>query len=42
MPSLPIPLLGSDQTRLDLTACCAAAYDRIAADDAGLRGPRRC
>jgi hypothetical protein len=33
LPALPIPLLGSDQARLDLAACFAAAYDRIAADD---------
>jgi hypothetical protein len=33
LPALPIPLLGADQARLDLGACFAAAYDRIAADD---------
>jgi len=33
LPVLPIPLLGSDQARLDLGACFAAAYDRTAADD---------
>ena len=33
LPALPIPLLGEDQARLDLGACFAAAYDRIAADD---------
>jgi hypothetical protein len=33
LPLLPIPLLGEDQARLDLAACFAAAYDRIAADD---------
>jgi len=30
---LPVPLLGDDQAQLDLGACFAAAYDRIAADD---------
>jgi hypothetical protein len=33
LPVLPIPLLGADQATLDLGACFAAAYDRIAADD---------
>jgi hypothetical protein len=33
LPVLPIPLLGKDQARLDLGACFAVAYDRIAADD---------
>jgi hypothetical protein len=33
LPVLPIPLLGEDQAQLDLGACFAAAYDRIAADD---------
>lgn len=33
LPVLPIPLLGEDQVRLDLGACFAVAYDRIAADD---------
>jgi hypothetical protein len=33
LPVLPVPLLGADQARLDLAACFAAAYDRIAADD---------
>jgi hypothetical protein len=33
LPLLPIPLLGADQAQLDLGACFAAAYDRIAADD---------
>ena len=33
LPSLPIPLLGSDQVLLDTGACFQAAYDRIAADD---------
>ena len=33
LPSLPIPLLGSDRVLLDLGACFHAAYDRIAADD---------
>ncbi len=33
LPMLPIPLLGEDQARLDLGACFAVAYDRIAADD---------
>ena len=33
LPVLPIPLLGDYQARLDLGACFAAAYDRIAADD---------
>jgi hypothetical protein len=33
LPSLPIPLLGSDRALLDLGACFRAAYDRIAADD---------
>jgi hypothetical protein len=33
LPVLPIPLLGEDQARLDLGACFAAAYDRIAADE---------
>jgi hypothetical protein len=33
LPILPIPLLGDDQARLDLGACFAAAYVRIAADD---------
>src|SRR5439155_23236483 len=33
LPVLPIPLLGEDQARLDLGACFAVAYDRIAADD---------
>jgi hypothetical protein len=32
-PPLPIPLLGTDQARLDLGACFRDAYDRIAADD---------
>jgi len=32
LPILPIPLLGDDQAQLDLAACFAAAYDRIAAD----------
>jgi Protein of unknown function (DUF4058) len=33
LPALPIPLLGDDQAQLDLAACFAAAYERIAADD---------
>jgi hypothetical protein len=33
LPGLPIPLLGDDEAQLDLGACFAAAYDRIAADD---------
>ena len=33
LPVLPIPLLGSDQARLDLGECLAIAYDRIAAED---------
>lgn len=33
LPVLPIPLLGADQAQLDLGACFAVAYDRIAADD---------
>ena len=33
LPVLPIPLLGNDQAQLDLGACFAVAYDRIAADD---------
>jgi len=33
LPVLPIPLLGTDQAQLDLGACFAVAYDRIAADD---------
>lgn len=33
LPVLPIPLLGEDQVRLDVGACFAVAYDRIAADD---------
>ncbi len=33
LPVLPIPLLGKDQARLELGACFAVAYDRIAADD---------
>jgi len=33
LPSLPIPLLGSERALLDLSACFHAAYDRIAADD---------
>jgi hypothetical protein len=33
LPVLPIPLLGEDQAQLDLGACFAVAYDRIAADD---------
>jgi hypothetical protein len=33
LPVLPIPLLGEDRAQLDLGACLAAAYDRIAADD---------
>jgi Protein of unknown function (DUF4058) len=33
LPVLPIPLLGEDQVQLDLGACFAAAYERIAADD---------
>lgn len=33
LPVLPIPLLGADRAHLDLGACFAAAYDRIAADD---------
>jgi hypothetical protein len=33
LPVLPIPLLGTDQARLDLATCFAAAYERIAADD---------
>jgi hypothetical protein len=33
LPALPIPLLGDDQAQLDLGACFAAAYERIAADD---------
>ncbi len=32
-PPLPIPLLGADQAVLDLAACFAEAYERIAADD---------
>src|SRR5262249_43285882 len=33
LPVLPIPLLREDRAQLDLGACFAAAYDRIAADD---------
>ncbi len=33
IPSLPIPLLGSEFVRLDLGACFRSAYDRVAADD---------
>ncbi len=33
LPVLPIPLLGVDEAKLDLGACFAVAYDRIAADD---------
>jgi hypothetical protein len=33
LPLLPIPLLGEDRVQLNLGACFAAAYDRIAADD---------
>jgi hypothetical protein len=33
LPLLPIPLLGDDRAQLDLGACFAVAYDRIAADD---------
>lgn len=33
LPTLPIPLLGDDQARLDLGHCFSTAYDRIAADD---------
>jgi hypothetical protein len=33
LPSLPIPLLGTDVAQLDLAACFREAYDRIAADD---------
>jgi hypothetical protein len=33
LPRLPIPLLGADQVSLDLAACFAEAYDRIAAED---------
>jgi hypothetical protein len=33
LPLVPIPLLGSDQASLDLTACLGAAYERIAADE---------
>jgi hypothetical protein len=33
LPVLPVPLLGDDRAHLDLGACFAAAYDRIAADD---------
>src|SRR5207244_2927099 len=32
-PLVPVPLLGSDQARLDLGACFRSAYDRIAADE---------
>src|SRR5579862_2167673 len=30
LPMLPIPLLGADQAKLELSACFAIAYDRIA------------
>jgi hypothetical protein len=33
LPVLPVPLLGQDQARLDLPACFASAYDRLAAED---------
>jgi hypothetical protein len=33
LPVLPIPLLCTDEAKLDLGACFAVAYDRIAADD---------
>jgi hypothetical protein len=33
LPVLPIPLLGADQVRLNLGACIAVAFDRIAADE---------
>ena len=33
LPRLPIPLLGDDQAQIDLGACFASAYDRLAADD---------
>lgn len=33
LPVLPIPLLGNDQARVDLDACFAIAYERIAAED---------
>ncbi len=33
LPALPITLLGDDRATLDLGACFAVAYDRIAADD---------
>ncbi len=33
LPVLPIPLLGDDHAQVDLGACFATAYDRIAADD---------
>jgi hypothetical protein len=44
LPVLPIPLLGADQARLDLSDCFAVAYERIAADEevdygAGPPGP---
>jgi len=33
LPTVPIPLLGSDRALLDLSGCFRAAYDRVAADD---------
>lgn len=33
LPALPLPLLGEDRAQLDLGACFATAYERIAADD---------
>jgi hypothetical protein len=33
LPTVPIPLLGSDRVLLDLSGCFRAAYDRIAGDD---------
>lgn len=33
LPVLPVPLLGQDQAQLDLPACFASAYDRLAAED---------
>jgi len=33
LPTIPIPLLGTDQAFLDLAGCFRVAYDRIAADE---------
>jgi hypothetical protein len=33
LPSLPIPLLGTDLALLDLSTCFRSAYERIAPDD---------